>query len=315
MANSFFTIHLVALVTMVLLSSDLAADEAGKRRAKPPEWPRDVVEVFFDDARDALVGARPDYEEQARPIQLSGRGPKNTPTTSGSGYAWSDLVEADTIEAEIKRLVAPLGPLVATPSAFKGGGYRDCRDHFSWLAVLFAVASDYDEEVRWQDTAEGLSQLYARAGFNCKVGTDQSFRESQLRVEDLGELVRGGRPDVPPVKPDIGWDQIADRTPLMRRMEVALAERISPNASDGRALTGNADDLRHEAQLVAILAHVITQEGFADADDQSYTAHADSLRDAAVRFSQATDREDFQSARAALGDMSKACSNCHDEWR
>ena len=30
------------------------ADDASSPRARPPQWPQDVLDVFFDDARDQL---------------------------------------------------------------------------------------------------------------------------------------------------------------------------------------------------------------------------------------------------------------------
>jgi hypothetical protein len=293
------------------------AEETTQPRAKPPaEWPRDVREVFFDDAREQLVGSRPNYGETARsPVASAGSGP-NTATDGGdSSYAWSSLADADVIETEIKRQLPALQPLVATPAAFKGGGYQECRDRFIWLATLFSVAGDYDDDVRWKDTAEGLGQLFARAGANCKVGTDQSFREAQMRVEDLVELVQGGRPDVPAAKPDVGWDQLTDRTPLMKRMETSLGEGISPKASDKRSLSANSEDISHEAQLMALMAEVILQPGIDYADEETYRQHGTRLRDASVALTQAVDLENFDAARAAIGNMQKACSNCHDEWR
>ncbi|WP_425395505.1 hypothetical protein [Aeoliella sp.] len=314
--------QLVSVSCIALLCvccATVLADEKSKPRAKPPgEWPRDVREVFFDDAAQQLVGGRPDYGEvaAARVAAASGGSTSSGGDSGGSGdYAWSKLVDADTLETEIKRQLTPMQPLVATPAAFKGGGYRDCRNRFTWLATLFTVAGDYDGRVRWQDTATALGQLYGRAGANCKVGTDQSFRESQLRVQDLADLVRGGRPDAPEAKPDVGWDQIADRSPLMRRMESCLGEGISPKASDRRALSNNSEDLRHEAQLMALMAEVIMQPGFDYADDESYRNHSTQLRDASVALTQAIDLENFEAAREAIGNMQKACSNCHDEWR
>lgn len=312
-----FGLPMVCLVALVGPCATSSAQSTKATRAKPPsQWPRDVQQVFFDDARTQLVGNRPDYGEVAAARVATASGNSTADSDSDdSSFAWSQLVDADTLETEIKRQLPPLQPLVATPAAFKGGGYRDCRNRFTWLATLFTVAGDYDQRVRWQDTATALGQFYGRAGANCKVGTDQSFREAQLRVQDLGDLVRGGRPDVPEAKPDVGWDQIADRSPLMRRMETCLGEGISPKASDGRALSNNAEDLRHEAQLMAMMAEVIMQPGFDYADDESYRNHSTQLREASVALTQAVDLENFEAAREAIGNMQKACSNCHDEWR
>ena len=318
-SGTFVKPLLIASLLVGGLAANAWAGEEGKRRAKPPEWPRDVQKVFFDDARQALVGSRPDYAGAAKiaasqPSGASSSG--DSAEADGAGYAWSELIDIDTLESEIKRTGKLLPPLLTTPSVFKGGGYRDCRDQFSWLAVLFALSADHDDQARWQSVADGLSQLYARAGFNCKVGTDQSFREAELRAQDLADLVRGDRPSVPPVREEKAtWDQVADLSPLMRRMEQGIDERIAPQAADARSLKTNADDLRHEAQLLAVLAEIIGQEGFDYEEDETYLGYSHALRDASLKLSQATDREDFAAARQALGNMRKACSDCHDEYR
>lgn len=285
--------------------------------ARPPVFPPRVVDVFFPDARKELAGPRPNYEGAAgTPVAVAGRSGTASPEAKDSGYPWSELIDADTIESEIKRQVAPLGPLVATPSTFKGGGYRECRDRFNTLAVLFAVAGDYDESVRWQDSAGTLSHAFARASANCKVGTDQSFREAQMRVQDLGELVRGGRPSLPtPPASDDTWEMKADRTPIMVRMEGALNKQISPNLSNARDLASHGEELRHEAQVLAMLAQVLTQEGLPDAGDDTYDGYAQQLRDGGKSLVVAIDQENFDAARAALGIMSQACAACHDEYR
>ena len=87
------------------------------------------------------------------------------------------------------------------------------------------------------------------------------------------------------------------------------------DASDARSLKANAEDLLHEAQLMALMAEVIMQPGFDYYDDESYAGHSAQLRDASVALSQAVETENFEAARQAIGNMSKACSNCHDEWR
>lgn len=286
--------------------------------AKPPKWPQDVLDIFFNDARQALVGQRPNYASQGGTPAAGGGG---APTVAGrtaaeaQKFAWSGLIGPDTIETEIKRQAPALQPLVATPTGFKGGGYQECRDRFTLLATLFAVAANYDETVRWQDSAGGLAEMFGRAGSNCKVGTDQSFREAQLRAQDLAELVRGGRPAAPSPKPLEDWSEVTDRTPLMRRMEESLNGKISPNASDARTMARHAEDLQHEAELLAMMAEVLMRPGMSYAGDESYDSHAVGLRDAAVAFAKGVELENFDAAREALGNMSKSCTACHDEFR
>ena len=104
------------------------------------------------------------------------------------------MIDAETIETEVKRLSQELTKTVTAPAQFKGGGYKDCRRQFSMLAALFAVAAEYDGDVRWQDAAPTIRNVFAKAGHNCKVGTDQTFQEAVQRKQNLADLVAGNRP-------------------------------------------------------------------------------------------------------------------------
>ena len=129
-------------------------------------------------------------------VATAAASPTASPTEAGnpppaaSADGWSKLIDAETIETEIKRLSQELAKTVTAPAQFKGGGYKDCRRQFSVLAALFAVAAEYDGEVRWKDAAPRLRDVFAKAGHNCKVGTDQTFQEAVQRKQDLADLDR-----------------------------------------------------------------------------------------------------------------------------
>ena len=92
------------------------------------------------------------------------------------------------------------------------------------------------------------------------------------RKQDLADLVRGGRPQVPKADAAVAdWSQVADRPPLMQRHEhrppgathqVARRRRHLPPQSQATS--------QHEAQLVAMIAEVIGREGFEFWDDEEY---------------------------------------------
>ncbi len=167
----------------------------------------------------------------------------------------------------------------------------------------------------WRDNARGLSSLFARAAANCKVGTDGAFRESAARSQDLTDLIRGGRPEIPAPKEDQQWSDLADRGPIMKRMEVARQQGLGPLLGGKASFSRNTDEARHEAQVLAALAEIITREEFADAGDEEYDALARALRDAATGIARSADQDDYETARAAMGRADKACSDCHDNYR
>jgi hypothetical protein len=306
----------VALASVLGDSSAVFAAEAPSKpkRARPPKWTADLLDAFFEDAREKLEGERPDYGAASTktPPAKAGTETEQKPAATGE---WSNLIDGETIETEIKRLAQSVATDVTTPSEFKGGKYQDCRRHFSVLAMLFAVTAEYDGNVRWQDVAAGLRDVFARAGYNCKVGTDATYREATQRKAELSELVAGSRPQIPPAERLANWSQVADRPPLMQRMNIAHEERLTKWLANEREFAEHRDEMRHEAQLVAAIADVIGREGFDYWDDEQYAAYARELRQSASDVAAAAEQNNFTTSRQAGARMTKVCADCHEGYR
>src|SRR5690606_7859631 len=134
------------------------------------------------------------------PGKLAAAGPSEENETQTKA-GWSNTIEAETIEDEIKRLHKRLAEIVTTPGPFKSGGYTAARVNYNELALLFGIIAEYDGEIRWKAKASGLRDAFGRVAANCKVGTDQSYNEAKLRLQDLDELIRGGEVETKPSPP------------------------------------------------------------------------------------------------------------------
>jgi hypothetical protein len=293
-----------------------AKEPTASKRARPPKWTPDVLDAFFSDAREKLDGPRPDFTH-ANAVVAGNRTQSPQPGESGAASnTWSKLIDAETIETEIKRLAQSLAKDVMTPGAFKGGGYKVARRSFSLLAILFAVAGEYDGDVRWKDAASGLRTQFARAGYNCKVGTDQTYREAVERKQELAELVGGSRPRVPTAEAKVEkWNEVSERPPLMQRLNAAHQERLIKWLANEREFSAHKEEIRHEAQIVAMIADVISREGFDFADDESYAGFAKELKQSAIDIATATDQDNYKQAQQAIARATKACADCHEGYR
>ena len=309
----------------VLAVAGLAAGTAGSpvRRSRPPEakWSTATKGAFFEDAFASLQGPRPTFDASARPAAavaaVGGAAGGSEPAGGGGegGFKWSALVSGDTLIDEIKGMQERVAPVVTTPSTFKGGGYNEAQRAFSVIALAFGVIAAHDEDVRWKKDAATARDLFARAGVNCKVGTDQSFKESQLRVEDLKAMMDGNSPEGKPDREeDFRWNQVSGRPPLMMRLEAAEKLLGAATASQGD-FTKQLDVVLHEAEMVAAIGEVIRQPDFEYHDDDSYRGYAGSMRDAAVRIREACLKKDYDTARTAVGEISKSCNDCHGDYR
>ena len=293
------------------------ADPKPPRRARPPaaEWDKATAGGFFPDAFSSLQGSRPAFDAVARPgtAVASGDGPAGV--APGTGFKWSALVSGDTLIDEIKEMQRRVVAAVTTPSTFKGGGYNEAQRAFSLIALAFGVIADHDEDVRWKKDAATARDLFARAGVNCKVGTDQSFKESQLRVDDLATMMDGNPPAGKPDRDeDFRWSQLSGRPPLMARLEAAEKLLGAMTASQGE-FSKQLPEAFHEAEIVAAIAEVIRRPDFEYHDDDSYLGYAAAMRDAAVRVRDACLKKDYQTARTAVGEISKSCNDCHGDYR
>jgi hypothetical protein len=307
---------LAIVVTLCSVAAWAKESDRPVKRARPPKWSADVLDAFFEDAREKLVGTRPDYGAAA--VAATDNKPAaaaDGAATAAASSSWSKLIDAETIETEIKRLAQELAKSVTTPSEFKGGAYEDCRRQFSELAVLFAIAADYDGEVRWKESSAGLRDLFARAGHNCKVGTDQTFNESTQRKQDLADLIAGSRPNLPQAEREIQWAEVADRPPLMQRLEIAHQERLTKWLANQKQFEENRDDVKHEAQLMAVIADAVGREGFDYWNEEEYAKHIRDLRQAATDVTAAVELDNFEQAQKAINRATKACADCHELYR
>jgi len=309
------------LAGLAAFAAVAAKPQAPNRRAAPPtSWDKATAGTFYDDAFSQLTGQRPDFAAgSGRPVALPGPGggPPSGPSLgdTGGGFKWSALISGETLEDEIKEQRELVVPTVASPSTFKGGGYKQARDSFSMLALAFGLIAAHDQEVRWKKDAATARDLFARAGFNCKTATDQGFNESRLRVEDLQLLLNGNTPKGKPDRDDdFKWSQTAARPALMARLELAekaLASQLSAEGEFKKSL----DSLAQQAEIVAAIGEAIGLPDFEGHDDDSYLEFAHAMRDAAVRVREACQKKDYAAARSATGEISKACNGCHEGYR
>jgi hypothetical protein len=277
--------------------------------AEPPEFTDADVEPFFEDAREELVGERP-ADDFGADEAATGRNADD----AAESFAWSRIIDGESLATEVKRSAARLLAPLATATAFKQGGNNACSAEFALLAVLFAVIDEFDGEVRWQRDAAALRQSMAAAAEACREATDDSYALAVERRTELDELIRGGRTSGAG-EPLDKWSTLADRRLLMQRIEVGLQEGINPRVANERELSRGAAAVRHEAQMLAILAEVIHREEFEFWDDETFGDYARELGEAADELSRAATEANYEAARAAAGRVGQACVACHDGYR
>lgn len=306
------------LILGMFVPPSSAQDEKPKR-ARLPDWKTFPSDIFFKDAfKEGLVGERPATlgGTKAKPSDKNETSDQDAQSSETTGVIWSNYVSAQTLEDEVKSLQIDLQKSVTTPGKFSGGGYRDVRRQFTELATLFAVIGNFDRQVRWKESAPLARDLFARAAANAKVTSKQAFNDAKQRKIDLEELVRGGSiVSKRPAEKKNDWSKICDRGPLMQRFTGCFDEGLLVWTANENDFKKNAANIRREAELLKMFAHVLTREGMEDAGDDDYDTYSRQLGKAAEDVLQALRNDDAQAARKATSSVGKSCTDCHEDYR
>jgi hypothetical protein len=313
----------LSLITAAVPAVLWAQTKAAKtyKRAQPPKFT--TSDPFFADAfKEGLVGERPaDLGKAGGPtIAASSASPSSAPAAGSAstpgGSGWSSLISAATIEDTIKALKQQVDKNITTLNDFKGKGQKPARRDYSLLAMLFGIAAEYDGDVRWKKDAPAARDAFARSAANFKVATDAAFNEAKLRKDELGELVGGSSPFAgKEADAKAQWGQIAARAPLMQFLESAWEPRLKPLLADKGQFTSSGDKVIRDAELFAAIGEVLGREGMEEADSGEYKALAAKLRDGAKQIVAAVKEKNFDSAAQAASVITKACAECHENYR
>lgn len=318
----------VLIITLCLLLTPLLAQEVVRRpkRAEAPQiTPSAGKDVFFPDVSAIVDGKLPAAGSlaKAKPTASPGSSPQTNPTSNSptisldgnSQDGWAKYISTTTIEDEVKQAKLRLDQIVTTPSKFAAGGFTEARLEFSGLAILFGIVAEYPGQVRWQKSALTAKEAFAQMAANAKVGSTQAYNEAKTRLQELADMLNGSEfPGSPPEEPK-GWEQIVDRQPLMKLCELAHQQSLTPMTANAAAFKENGEDILRYAELMAAYSALLLKEGMPDADDGDYRVHCDKMLESSLEVIQAVKAANADMARQAVGQMSQACTNCHNSYR
>jgi hypothetical protein len=309
---------LLASIPIIALFAQTQSRRAAKRARLPEFNAAQSNRVFFSDVFAKAAGERP-----ANPnVALVQSPTNNTPggggdaSDSGESYAWSKIISGAVIEDEVKAIKLSTDKNVTTPTDFAGRGYKEVRREFTTLAMLFAIINEYDSDVRWKKDGAAARDVFARTASNAKAGGNINvYNEAKKRKDDLMDLLNGSSLATKAEEQENNWEKIADRTPLMQRLKAAAEENLSAWTSNKEEFSNNIEEVLHEAEIVAAIAEVLTREGMEDGDDEDYAGFTKLMKKHALDVVAAVKLNNHEQARKATGEIAKACSDCHDNWR
>lgn len=245
----------------------------------------------------------------------------NTPTVdpspsteSNASADWTKLLPVTVLDNEIKNTSNQLKEKVQTTAAFNGG-YLELPPYIATMAAFAHVATLHSEEVRWKEHAPVIRTLGAQMLAEPLRRGAAGFRKLQAEYEPIAEILAGSSPAAPPEIPaDVTFVDVAAMSDLMKRLELAQ-NWLKVNANSEASLKSNADQVKHEAHVIASLAEIIAAEGYGYFEDEDFLGHSRPMRDAAMSIVDAADSGDFSAYELSSSRIMQSCTECHSDYR
>ncbi len=307
----------VASLLVLLPVSHGQQRQRDEHRVARPDWSDtgEFADVFFEDAfADALVGDRPPHL-LPKP-DADGVTSKSTSGSAGGDpsalVGWSSLVSVESLGNEVKAIGSRLAQLTTNKRRFLENK-PDARIDLGILAIVLAILDDYDQTSRGKSRlAEVRGQIEAaRAAFQ---DNSQFYQSTRLASALVTDLIRGNLPPSDTARA-VDWSEIADRGIIMARLETALHDRLAKAIASSAGKQPDLATLLHEAQVVAALGQVLSQNGLADAADETYVDYCRRLTSTATNFARQLDAVDPDQLTRSAQQLEQRCTDCHDEYR
>jgi hypothetical protein len=239
-----------------------------------------------------------------------------TPAEPASGDAenWAVLLSGEDLGNEAKAIRASLTDKLRSVGKYSGH-YKELRVDAATLAVLAAIAAEHPDPPSWRAHAKYIRDISAQIVRSAVANGDKFYKPTRIAFEKLDALLSGSKPpDVEEAAEKVPFSEIASRIPLMKRLERAF-NYLKLSVNTEAIFKKESAKVAHEAAIIAALSRVIATPGYDDADLDEYRAFAQALQQSGLGVAEAAQNDDFTAYTAALDRASKACTNCHTEFK
>jgi cytochrome c556 len=253
------------------------------------------------------------------PAAPVGAEPKATATAgsdaaAGGDDSWDALITATALDEEVKAIRNFMNENLQSVGTFNSSMLM-LPPKAAALAALAEVAAKHPEAVSWKEDAAYLRDL----GKQMNSAALQRGAKDQKRMLELYEAVSDtlnrSRPaslEDPPATDSFA--EAAEMRLLMMRMEEA-EKRMRTEAGTEAAMASRRDLIVHEASMMAVMAKIVTEQGYGYEDDAEFKGYSSEIVQSAQAIKAAAASGDFASYEGALSKITTTCQNCHSKYK
>jgi hypothetical protein len=232
----------------------------------------------------------------------------------GSGAEWSQLIDADTLDAEVKHIRTDLTSGMQSVARYNAH-YQEVAVAGATLAALAEMVAEDPRSIRWKDNAAIIRDLSVNVHDAAKALGGQAYQTTKTSSDQLLDVLDGNIPaGLPPSEPRRDFSQVANRGALMKRMERAF-QRLKKDGPAQQSLKKDGGQVLEDASVLAVLGRVIAVGRYDSADDPKYQGHATELTRAASEMTAAIKAGEAAGFSDAITRVQKRCDACHADFR
>ena len=239
--------------------------------------------------------------------------PEETPKAAGGATAWTEILPGEERQGESKKVQNRLKASLQSQGTYNGK-YKEIAVDGAVIAGLSGIAIEHSGEFPWKKNAPlirdyGFELSQAATG----LGKD-NYEKSKAAYEKLESVFSGSiPPGAPTPVPQRPFSETADRTGLMKRIELAR-NHLRDNINTEAKLKSETESIVHETLIISSLGKVISTEGYSSADEQEYQQFAESLIGGAKDATAAAKDMSFEKFQNAMNKVNKSCDQCHASY-
>jgi cytochrome c556 len=238
----------------------------------------------------------------------------STAKTAAPSTDWSDLIDPDTLDAEVKRIRTELTAGLQSVGKYSAR-YQEIAVAGATLAALAEIVIELPRSSSWKEHAANVRDLAASIHDAAKALGGPAYQATKAPTDQLMDVLDGNLPaGLPAAEPMRDFSQVANRSALMKRMDRSF-QRLKKGGTAQQLLKNNAAQALEDAAMLAVLSRVISVGHYDSADDPKYHAHATELTRGATDLATAAKSGEAPAFADALTRIQKRCDACHADFR
>ena len=242
--------------------------------------------------------------------------PATAPAAAAGGSGdWASVINGESLVNETKKIRSSLKDALSSIGKYNSHYKEGIQVDAAVLASLAVVATNLPDGVSWKADAPTVRDLASDVSRKAKGLGQGPYDATKLPFEKLEGVLSGNKPpDLEAAAPTVPFSEVADRMPLMRRMDRAF-NLLKSNINSDSIFKKQADTVQHELTILAALSKVCAAKDYASAAEEDYQKFLETMIKSCQEGIEASKAENFAAFGDALGKVQKACNECHGAYR